>query len=363
MPIREESFRIGCGRYLQKPGLLASCGEEVLRFGTAPLIVGGKTALSVTKEIIEPSVAEKCPRYEFIEHRGTCNEDRAKELADLAKEQGYDVIVGVGGGVLMDFAKLIAFFAGLPVINIPTSSATCAAYTPLSVCYTPEGQTVGTRHFEHEVSAVLADTAILAKQPTRLLLAGLFDALAKFLEIKQRFDETEAYPLGLDWAFLMAKRSFEQLVKDTPVCLNDLKEGTITDTVERFIFTAIAVTGVISGIARGSNQTALAHKFYEGTRAMYFEPTKTYLHGEIVGVGLLLQNFFNGETEKNDFLLSTMKTYKMPASPREIGLDGTEEVLRAYYEKLKAGSAIDETNEDELVRLKAGLAYLFQGGN
>ena len=212
MPIREESFRIGCGRYLQKPGLIKTVGEEVLLFGKAPLIVGGKTALSITRKTIEESVAQHCDCYEVIEHRGSCNEERAKELADLTKEKGYDVIVGVGGGVLMDFAKLIAFFANLPVINIPTSSATCAAYTPLSVCYTPDGRTVGTRHFEHEVSAVLVDTAVLATQPTRLLLAGLFDALAKFLEIKQRFDENENYPLGLDWAFLMARRSFEQLV-------------------------------------------------------------------------------------------------------------------------------------------------------
>jgi glycerol dehydrogenase-like iron-containing ADH family enzyme len=155
MPIREESFRIGCGRYIQGAGYIKRVGEEVLRLGKAPLIVGGKTALSITGSELEKSVAETCKGYEFVTHTGTCNEERAKELADLAEEKGYDVIVGVGGGVICDFAKLVAHFAALPVINVPTSSATCAAYASLSVRYTVEGRTVGSKHYDHEVNAVM----------------------------------------------------------------------------------------------------------------------------------------------------------------------------------------------------------------
>ena len=63
-----------------------------------------------------------------------------------------------------------------------------------------------------------------------------------------------------------------QLVLDAVI--SDIEEGNITDTVEQVVFNTIAGTGVISGIARGSNQTALAHKFYESTRAMFFEESK-----------------------------------------------------------------------------------------
>ena len=104
MPIKEESFRIGCGRYVQGKGYLAKTGDEILRVGTAPLIIGGKTALHITKAKIAESVSAKCRQYEFIVHTGTCNEERAKELALLAAQKGYDVIVGVGGGVICDFA-------------------------------------------------------------------------------------------------------------------------------------------------------------------------------------------------------------------------------------------------------------------
>ena len=359
MPIREETFRIGCGRYLQKAGLLKNVGEEVLRFGNIPFIIGGKTALEITRFKLEESITKYCKKYVIKEYLGTCNDEKAQEFASFAVKNGFDVIVGVGGGVMMDFAKLIAFYANLPVINIPTQTATCAAYTPLSVCYTPDGKTVGTKHFQKEVSAVIVDTELLSKQPIRLLLAGVFDALAKFVEIKQRFNPKEEYPLGLDWAFLMAEHSFKELCELTPIYLEDLKQGKITEKAERLFFILIAVTGVISGIARGSNQTALAHKFYEGTRSMYFSESKNYLHGEIVGVGLLLQNHFNNEVENNEFLLSLMKAYNMPCSITDIGLNRSEEVKKTYFDKLKSGSAIDQSNPNELTKLEAGLDYLW----
>lgn len=363
MPIREESFRIGCGRYLQKPHLLENCADEILRLGTSPLFIGGKTAFSLTKSTIEKSVCNACKKFEFIEHAGSCNEQDAEKIAEYAVSNGFDVIAGVGGGVIMDFAKLCGDFSKLPVLNMPTSSATCAAYTPLSVRYTPEGRTVGSKHYGYEVAGVLVDTAVITTQPTRLLLSGVFDALAKFVEIKQRFnEETTEYPLGLDWAYVMSKRSFNELVNKTEKYIEDVASGEITDTVEQIIFTTIAATGVISGIARGSNQCALAHKFYEATRAMFFEESRQYLHGEIVGVGLILQNFFNGEIENNNFILSLMKKYKMPSNLSGIGIAPTESNLEMYYEKLKSGSAIDESNSDELTKLRAGLEYLWYLG-
>ena len=345
MPVKEESFRIGSGRYVQRKGLLNTCGAEIMRYGKSPLIVGGKTALSLTKETVSASVASVCEKYEFVEHVGTCNEKRAGELAAYAKEQGYDVIVGVGGGVIMDFAKLIAELAVLPVVNIPTSSATCAAYTPLSVCYTPEGKTVGTKHYTHEVNAVLVDTAVVGKQPVRLLLAGVFDALAKYVEIRQRFQEDD-YPMGLDYAFVMAKHSYDLLNRKMGKCLQDVEAGQVTEDVEEVIFNTIAATGVISGIARGSNQCALAHKFYETTRVLFPETAKPYLHGEIVGVGMLLQNHFNGVPENNDALQALMKQHGMPSCITDVGVELSEEMFQEYYRRICASSAIDETNAD-----------------
>ncbi len=359
MPIKEESFRIGCGRYLQGVGYVKKVGEEIGRLGTSPLIIGGKTALEITRSAIEESVKDNCNKYEIVVHTGTCNEERAREFSQFAAEKDYDVIVGVGGGVICDFAKLCGYYAKLPVINIPTSSATCAAYTPLSVRYTPDGRTVGSLHLGYEVDGVIADTAVIAAQPIRLLLSGVFDALAKFVEIKQRFtEETTDYPIGLDYAYVMSKYSHKLLRDKIHKCIDDMLKGEITDDVENIIFTSIVATGVISGIARGSNQTAVAHKFYEAIRFLFPQSSKPYLHGEIVGVGLLIQNHFNGEEGNNKMLLELMKKYNMPYRITDIGVERTEKTFIECYHKVCESTAIE--TEEESKRFKESLRYLWE---
>ena len=364
MPVKESSFRIGSGRYVQGVGILNTIGSEILRVGSAPLIVGGKTALSITRETISKSVSAVCDNYSIEEHLASCNDEDAKKYAGLAKAEGYDVIVGVGGGVIMDFAKLIGHFANLPVINVPTSSATCAAYTPLSVRYTREGRTVGSLHYDREVNGVIVDTEILMNQPPRLFLAGVFDAIAKFVEIKHFFSINDSgyCPLGLDWAYAMSAHSYKELNKKTEPCLLDMKSKNQSELIEEVAFTTIAATGVISGIARGSNQTAVAHKFYEATRVIFWEESRGYLHGEIVGIGLLLQNAFNGEKENNRELLALMKKYGMPHSISDVGIKDDKETMLVYFDTLKKIDAIKELGEGAPERLYAALEYLWSLG-
>ena len=363
MHINEESFRIGCGRYLQGKGFISKCAEEVQRVGTSPLFIGDDISIPLTKDKIIGSFGGSCKKYEFIVNSENCSDERASELALYAKKNGYDVIVGVGGGVIMDTAKLTAIFAGLPVINVPTSSATCAAYTPLSVRYTPEGRTVGSMYFKREVNAVIADTEIIGAEPVRLLLSGVFDALAKFVEIKQRIRENGGvYPLGLDCAYVLAGHTYSLLIEKTGKCIADMRRGVISDDVENVIFAAIAATGVISGIARGGNQSAVAHQFYETTRYLFPAETKARLHGEIVGVGLIMQNHFNGEEKENEVLFALMKEHGLPCCVSDIGVPHTEEVFREYLRLIKDSTAVNDKDEAECERFERSLRYLWDLG-
>ena len=92
---------------------------------------------------------------------------------------------------------------------------------------------------------------------------------------------------------------------------------------------------------------------------MFFTESRTYLHGEIVGVGLLLQNHFNGEEQSNNFLISIMKKYNMPCCLSDIGIKADQESLEIYYDKLKNSSAINQNDTDETERLLNGLKYLW----
>ncbi len=339
MAIQEKSFRFGCGRYIQEAGAFGLVGEEVSRFGRSAWIVGGKTALSVASDAVLGSLERSGVTYALTCHGGSCNLEDAKRYGALAAE--YDVVIGIGGGVIMDLAKLVAHEAGKPVLNLPTSAATCAAFTPLSVCYTKEGKTVGTVHFSREIDGVIVDTECMVHQPPRLLLAGIFDAMAKLPEILHRYREDDPdMALGLDYAYHLSGRTYAFLVEHTDEALECLRTGTVTPIFERMIFSAVAVTGMVSSIARGSNQTALAHKFYEKARKLDTATVASYLHGEMVGVGLLLQHLYNGTEEENIPLRAWMARYGLPDSPSALGIASDGATVAGYEQEIIHSSAM-----------------------
>ena len=56
--IVEESFRLGAGRYIHGEGVISLLGEECRRLGAStPIVIGGKTALSITRDAIDASLS------------------------------------------------------------------------------------------------------------------------------------------------------------------------------------------------------------------------------------------------------------------------------------------------------------------
>ena len=96
------SYRFGVGKYFHEKEVLSHLGEEL--------------------------------------YEGYPTKVQVEDFANLARKEERGVIVGIGGGKIMDLSKAVANQAGLPVLLIPRIAATCAAFSPLSVLYTEEGK-------------------------------------------------------------------------------------------------------------------------------------------------------------------------------------------------------------------------------
>ena len=357
----ESSFRLGSGRYIQEDGAILRLGEEIERLGChKPFIIGGKTALSLTENDLNKTLNDHGMIAQFYLYTEFCNPDACEEIVSSFQFLDRDVVVGVGGGNVMDAAKLCAAMKGLPVINIPTSSATCAAYTPLSVMYNDRGQTIGTRHHLTEVNAILADMNVLCRQPVRLLVAGVYDSLAKLIELHQRMagKSNEEIDIGLLSSYDLSRFLYDQLLLNLPEATNDVAQGKNTKAVYDTVYLTIALTGVISGLARGSNQTAIAHKVYETTRTLFPEIAHDALHGELVAIGLLTQLAYNGEEEKAASFREQMKANGMPTSLADVGIEPSDKTIEAYYEKIINSSAMNGTNDEEKANLRRTLEWI-----
>lgn len=136
-----------------------------------------------------------------------------------------------------------------------------------------------------EVDCLLCDLDVLCRQNTRFLAAGMLDAIAKHVEISHH--ETIQGEVGQD---VLLARQLAKTIYDDMMLLGPNALQRETRAMERCIFHAIITTGLVSGIARGRYQSALAHALYEAIRTCYTAESRPFLHGEVVAVGLLVQS-------------------------------------------------------------------------
>lgn len=125
---------------------------------------------------------------------GHCSERHVAQLAHACNDD-RQVVIGVGGGALLDTAKALARRLALPFVAIPTIAATCAAWTPLSVWYNDAGQALQFEIFDDANFLVLVEPRIILQAPDDYLLAGIGDTLAKWYEAVVLAPQPETLPL------------------------------------------------------------------------------------------------------------------------------------------------------------------------
>ena len=335
----DASYKFGAGRFLMQQGLLEEAGAELAHYGKKPFVVGGPTAISLVQKRLTSGLQAAGMEGAFSIHPGHVYHEAARQKAQEAREAGCDMVVAAGGGRAMDFGKLVAYYLGARVICMPTSISTCAAYSPFSLIYTPEGRTIpGNFCYEMENAALLVDLDIMAAQPARYVVSGMLDAMGKFVEIKNGHTEMpeQESPLALYAAYLLARYSFEKLQHLIDQVLEDIRRQRVSSALEDMVFLNIPLTGIISGLSRGVGQSAIAHDLYYQTRYLFPKEVQGALHGEIVGLGILPQLYYNGEPEKVEPFRNFLKHVGAPTCLTEIGFPLTQENYAKLYESMAA---------------------------
>ena len=369
------SYRFGVGKYFHEKEVLSHLREELRGFSDKALVISGKKAMEAVEEQNfrkRLKDAEVSFREELYE--GYPTKEQLEYFANLARKEERGVIVGIGGGKIMDLSKAVANQAGLPILLIPTIAATCAAFSPLSVLYTEEGKYDRAIHFEREVDAVLVDEDIMLRQGTRYLAAGMVDAMAKYIEIShgERSLKRGTVPLQKYLAYQMAEELFIVLEEEGAEACRELREAgennrqalskeemKLGSALQDCVFCNIALTGIVSGMMQGRGQAALAHALYNFLRTNYTEESGAFLHGEIVGVGLRLQALYNKNVELEERITKFMADREMPTSLQDLGIPNQPEVKEQILRALSKNNPVGDCEEAE-ERLRQGILRICQ---
>src|SRR5208283_79977 len=113
---------------------------------------------------------------------GESSQEEVDRLTNVAKAQGCDVVVGIGGGKAIDTAKAVGYGVQAGVAIVPTIASTDAPTSAVAVIYTSDGAFLRYLFLPRNPDLILVDTGVIAKAPVRYLVAGMGDALSTWFE-------------------------------------------------------------------------------------------------------------------------------------------------------------------------------------
>jgi glycerol dehydrogenase len=315
-------------RYTQGRNATLSLGKEMLTLGLAGpvLVVAGNSAIRLLSETWRLSLGEAGFAWQVSRFGGEWSIAEIERLKGEAREQGARVIVGAGGGKVLDTARAVAADLSLPVVNCPTVASSDAPCSALSVIYTDDGVVLEYRIYGKNPDLVLVDTEVIARSPPRLLVAGMGDALATWFEAKTCVEGNVRNMRGgrsSESALALAELCYRILLRDGVDALAALRNQSPTSALEHLV----EANTLLSGLGFESSGLAAAHAVHNGLTAV--PQTHSYFHGEKVAYGVLVQLVLEKKSETLiEEVLEFATRVGLPTTLAAIGLaDMTGEML------------------------------------
>lgn len=326
------------GKYIQGAGAIAELPALVELFGQKGMIIASRSA----KERILPTSGIDLARSHILVESfgGECCETELTRLSALVLKENVEVLIGMGGGKVIDSAKIVADRAGIPVIIIPTIASTDAPCSGCAVLYTEDGIFERVYYQKSNPAVVLVDVNIIAAAPTRFLVSGMGDALATWFEARscvrtQSMNECGGYctAVGLE----IARFCYDTLLQYGVPARIASEQHTVTPALERIVEANI----LLSGIGFESAGLAAAHAIHNGLTAL--PECHAFYHGEKVAFGTLAGLVLTGaETKEIDTVFTFCEDVGLPTTLDEIGLKNVppEQLLPAAEKACAADSSI-----------------------
>ena len=296
--------------------------QQIKKITKRPLLLGRSLATNKIREKIYKNLHNEdldihLSNLEF----DCCYEDLAR-IKQIILKNNCDSIIAIGGGKVLDAGKYLADSLSIPVITIPLSASTCAGWTALSNIYSIKGQFIKDVELKSCPKILILDHEFIKTAPKRTLASGIADALAKWYESSLTSSKVED---GLVQQAIQISRVLrDQLLIDGESAYKKQSDQNISwcNAIEGCALTA----GLIGGIGGEKCRTAAAHAIHNAITQIVL--SQKPLHGEIVGVGILLQLRLE-ETKNNNKLanqsikqlLVLMKKLNLPTTIAELGIN------------------------------------------
>ncbi len=311
-----------------KKGAIENVHKVVEKFGSRNLvlltddvvykIVGGK---------LETELAKYYSITRFFVNRASM--DEAKRIVMEISFSDVELVIGLGGGKVIDVSKVVSTELNIPFISIPTTASHDGIASPVA-SFKENGKPISIT--TNPPAAVIADIEIIKSAPIRLLRSGYGDLISNITAVK-------------DWQLARDKigESYSEVAASIAVIPAELmiSEAKNFDLLDDTYITKLVRGLIMSGVSIsivGSSRPASGaeHKF---SHSIDYLGYGNGLHGEQVGIGTIIMEYFYEKAYGNgDFCLirDSLRRIGAPTAAAEIGLT-KEQVIEAlmYAKKIR----------------------------
>jgi glycerol-1-phosphate dehydrogenase [NAD(P)+] len=325
--------------------VLPKVGEFCQKYGfhESALVVTDPTTYQIAGATVVASLQEnEFNNVDSIDIKGG-DMDTVKLVKARLKELAPSILIGVGGGKVIDVTKLACLEPdtrkNLPYISVPTIPSHDGIASPRASI---KGLETSYSVMVQSPIAVIADTDIIKKAPYRYLASGSADVIAK---ITATADWELAHKLKNEYygefANTLSKMCAEFVMKSARVIAKGLEES-YRIVLEALISSGIAIS--IAGTSRPASGSE--HAFSHALDLISQTPA---LHGEQVGVGAIMMAYLHGLDWEN--IRNTLKIIRAPINAKQLGVTD-EDIIQALLQahKIRGTSRYTILGENGITR-------------
>jgi len=276
-----------------------------LSLGDSVLVVTGEHTLKVAGDRVVKLLSRDYDTRTFL-----AEEISPASIAEAeAEAKGARFLVAVGGGKIIDTAKVASFNTDRQFISVPTAASHDGIASASASVPTPEGNL---SLQAHPPVAIVADTGIIASAPHRLLASGCADIISNGSAVLdwELAHRLHGEPIS-EYASTLSRITAEMMIRNADL-IKPNKEETAW-----MVTKALVASGVAMSIA-GSSRPASGgeHKF---SHALDRIALGKGLHGEKCGIGTIITLFLHGGDWRG--ARESLRKIGAPVTPKEIGID------------------------------------------
>lgn len=233
------------------------------------------------------------------------NEKNVDNIIEVITHKNPDIIIGIGGGKVLDVAKLAAGKKKKKFISIPTTLSNDGLASPVAVI--KNKQRIPLSHITRAPFGVIVDLRIIRRAPIRHIRAGVGDLISNLSAV---FDTR------------LAQRRRKEKVNKTALALAESGALGLLHTKQKSVKNKNFLTHLAQGLIKsgcamciiGSSRPASGseHKISHSLDHLC-TPRKT-LHGEQVGIAAL----FTMALQRNEYLTRVMHLYSTIRFPHTL---------------------------------------------